>query len=376
VIAMTPKQLLEKLFTEPHADPAWFQPAFLQAVPIAKLEEVTQQVLSTSGKLRSVHETPDPRKFEITFEKGNWDATIALAEGKVETLFVRPGVTQAATLDEAVAPLRALPGKVGFTIVSGGKTLAEQKEGEALAVGSGFKLAVLVELRDRIEKQRRLAWDRVVPLDPKAKSLPSGILHQWPAASPVTVQTLASLMISISDNTATDSVIHLLGRDSLARYGSGQFHPFLTTAEMFRLKGKGKDDALLERFRKAAPAQRATMLDELAKTPLPRPEDYPTGVTALDVEWFFSPAELCSYMAKVHDLPLMGINPGVAKKSDWDRVAYKGGSEPGVSNMTTWVDKGAKSYCVSATWNDDKPVSDTRFSAAYRGVLAFLAKSP
>ncbi len=372
---MTPKQLLEKLFTEPHADPAWFQPAFLKAVPIAKLEEVTQQVLSASGKLRAVHETADPRKYEVTFERGTWDATIALADGKVETLFVRPGTTAAKTLDEAVAPLRALPGKVGFTIVAGGKTLAQEKEGDALAVGSAFKLAVLVELRDRIEKQKKLAWDRVIPLDPKSMSLPSGILQGWPTSTPITVQTLASLMISISDNTATDSVINLLGRGTLDHHGSANFRPFLTTADMFRLKSKG-NEGLLERFRKATPAQRTTMLDEISKVPLPHAEDYPKGVTALDVEWFFSPLELCALMSKVQDLPLMSINPGVAKKGDWDRIAYKGGSEPGVISMTTWVTKGAKSMCVSATWNDDKPVSDTTFSMAYSGVLAFLAKSP
>ena len=81
-------------------------------------------------------------------------------------------------------------------------------------------------------------------------------------------------------------------------------------------------------------------------------------------------------MSKVHDLPLMGINPGAAKKSDWDHVAYKGGSEPGVINLTTWVAKGAKSYCVSATWNDHEPLDETRFALAYSGVLTFLAKSP
>ena len=248
---MTPKQLLEKLFTEPHADPAWFQPAFLKAVPTAKLDEVTQQVLAASGKLRAVHETADPRKYEVAFERGTWDATIALADGKIETLFVRPGATAAKTLDEAVAPLRALPGKVGFTVIADGKTLAHEKEADALAVGSAFKLAVLVELRDRIEKQKKLAWDRVVALDSKSISLPSGILQGWPVSTPMTVQTLASLMISISDNTATDSVINLLGRGSLDHHGSANFRPFLTTADMFRLKSKG-NEALLERSPRAS----------------------------------------------------------------------------------------------------------------------------
>ena len=40
-------------------------------------------------------------------------------------------------------------------------------------------------------------------------SLPSGITQSWPAGSPVTLQTLATLMISISDNTATDTLVTL-----------------------------------------------------------------------------------------------------------------------------------------------------------------------
>ncbi|MFL9455456.1 serine hydrolase [Tolypothrix bouteillei VB521301_2] len=49
-----------------------------------------------------------------------------------------------------------------------------------------------------------LAWKDVVQLQPSEKSLPSGMLHTWPDGSYLTVQTLASLMISLSDNTATD----------------------------------------------------------------------------------------------------------------------------------------------------------------------------
>lgn len=232
---------------------------------------------------------------------------------------------------------------------------------------------MLAELRDAIEKQKKLAWDRVVPLDPRWKSLPSGLLHDWPDKTPVTIQSLASLMISISDNTATDAVIRLLGRGTLASHGA--FKPFLTTGEMFRIKAKG-NGAILERFRKATPAEREKMLDgEIAKLPLPLAEDYPKGVTAIDVEWTFGAMELCKLMARVRDLPFMGINPGVAKKSDWDRIAYKGGSEPGVINMTTWVEKDSKSYCVSMTWNDDKPIEDSRFALSYGSVLSFLAKT-
>jgi len=371
---MTPKDILEKLFTQPHADPAWFQPSFSSKVPPSKVDEITRQVLATSGALQSVRPGTKENDFEIVFDKDVVEATLILEDGKIQTLWLRPGAAAAATLDEAISALKGLSGKVGFAVVSGGRTLTGANETKALAVGSAFKLAVLAELRLRIEKDKKLSWDQTVPLQTRWKSLPSGMLQDWPTGTPVTVQTLASLMISISDNTATDAVIDLVGRASLAHSGASQLRPFLTTGDMFRLKAKG-NEALLARFRDATPTLREKLLEEIEKLPLPRVEDYPKGVTAPDVEWFFSPAELCELMSKVQHLPLMGINPGVAKKDDWDRIAYKGGSEPGVICMTTFVQKGPKAYCIAAAQNDERPVDEARFAFAYGAVLGFLAKN-
>lgn len=373
VVKMTPKETLEKIFTEAHADRAWFQDAFLRAVPIEKIDAIKAQLTSSLGAFEGVRDAGKEHHYEVKFAKGTLSAVLILEDGKIQTLFLKPGETAASSLDEALAPLRALPGKRAFAVVAAdGKPLARENESAPLAVGSAFKLAVLAELVLMIE-QKKQAWDRVVSLDARARSLPSGVLHEWPDKTPLTVQTLASLMISISDNTATDAVIDLVGRATLtAKHGA--FKPFLKTSEMFRLKAKGSE-AALERFRSATPQEREKMLAEIDKLPLPKAEDYPKGVTAIDVEWHFSASELCALMGKVRDLPLMGINPGVAKKSDWDKVAYKGGSEPGVINMTTWVQKGSRSYCVVATWNDDKPLEEERFALAYGGVLSFLAKN-
>jgi hypothetical protein len=53
------------------------------------------------------------------------------------------------------------------------------------------------------------------------------------------------------------------------------------------------------------------------------------------------------------------INPGAAKKSDWDRVAYKGGSEPGVLSMTTWLEKDGHQMSVDARPSDAIAVAVT-----------------
>ena len=87
-------------------------------------------------------------------------------------------------------------------------------------MGSTFKLATLTALRRDIEKKKR-AWTDVVTLRPEVRSLPSGILRDWPDGSPLTLYALAALMISKSDNTATDALIGLLGRDAIEPFGRG-----------------------------------------------------------------------------------------------------------------------------------------------------------
>jgi len=80
-------------------------------------------------------------------------------------------------------------------------------------------------------------------------------------------------------------------------------------------------------------------------------------------------------MAYVQDLPMMSINPGIASPASWQHIAYKGGSEPGVLNLTTWlVSSSGANYFVSATWNHDEVLDETKFFSLYSGLLRELEK--
>jgi beta-lactamase class A len=149
--------------------------------------------------------------------------------------------------------------------------------------------------------------------------------------------------------------------------------PFLSTREGFILKDPA-NAALLARWRAADVAGRRTLLQEIDKLPLPDVSIFDKGPAATDVEWFFTPAELCSLIDRVRDLGAMQINPGVADKKDWKEIAYKGGSEPGVLNLTTALTgKDGHHYCVAATWNNQGVLDENRFFSLYGGVLAALA---
>ncbi|KST69502.1 serine hydrolase [Mastigocoleus testarum] len=276
-------------------------------------------------------------------------------------------------LKEVMAEFDALPGEVSFLVKEGEATLVQLNSTEPLAVASAFKLAILKILKSEIDLNKR-SWNNIVTIQSDWKSLPSGILHGWEDGSPLTLKSLATLMISVSDNTATDTLINLLGRQTI-ELTSPRNRPFLTTRELFVLKSP-QNRMLLNRYRQATETQRQSLLPEIAKLPLPTISEF-EGVdpVAIDVEWFFSAQELCGIMAEVGHLSLMGINPGMVNPKDWEKVAFKGGSEPGVLNLTSWLQgKNGKSYCVVATWNNkDAPLEQSKFSKLYKGVLSVLA---
>jgi len=367
---MTRESALDRLFSAPAAAEAWFAPSFLAAVPVAKIDAILGQIRAVSGTFESVH--ADGSHFVATFEKGAWEGSAQLDDqGRFTGLVVRPAAAKGATVEEAMAAFRALPGKVSVLVVSDDVERGAVEPGLPLAVGSTFKLAILAALRADVDRKKR-SWRDVVELVEGQRSLPSGILQAWPDRAPVTLYTLAGLMISISDNTATDAVLRLVGRGAVEALAPRN-KPFLMTREMFQLKGAGGGEAL-SAYQKGNEAERRRVLEGLAKKPLPPAESYPTEPTALDVEWLFDARELCALMKKVHDLPLMGINPGVAKKADWDAVAYKGGSEPGVLSMTTWLQKGSHQHCVSATWNAPHKLEELGFVSAYGKAIGALEK--
>ena len=187
----------------------------------------------------------------------------------------------------------------------------------------------------------------------------------------MTLATLATLMISTSDNTAADALAALLGRPLLEQAAPPRDRPFLTTRELYLLKFSG-NSALLARFRAGDEAARRAVLAELAPLPVPPPGSASIA-SAPDVGWFFSTRELCGLMASVDAVPAMHVNPGPATALGFVRAAFKGGNEPGVISLASLVVNAAgRHYCVAATWNNEGGVDDNRFAELYRTLLAGL----
>jgi beta-lactamase class A len=359
---------LKAVLAEGALDQSLFSPEFLKVIPPAQLEAAVGGVKTTIGPVVAVsHQSGPTYLVETATHEMSSDIVLDAAD-KIAGLLFRPPVASTATIEDVLAEMAALAPQSAVLVTENGVPLHAKDADTALAIGSAFKLGVLKALRAQIEAGGK-SWDQVVELEAGDVSLPSGMLQGWPVGAPLTLHTLASLMISISDNTATDVLMRVVGRDAVET--ALGIAPAITTRELFVLKGERE---LLARYLAGDLADKRAVLAEAATKPLP------DGTKALSphdqgAEWYVPPTALCALIESVADLDVTHINPGVANKKDWTQVAFKGGSETGVLNLTTAVTaKDGTRYCVAASWNDSKAIEEAKATSAYATLLSILAK--
>jgi beta-lactamase class A len=355
-------------------DPAvMMTPDMLRQVPAAQLSATFAQIRQAYGKALSIESAEAQSPFSILVlvrtEKARLRmrmATEAQPPHRITGLLVEGVETLNDSVETVAAEFARLPGTTAFSVDAlgdaGPSALAGSSGEQATAIGSSFKLFVLAELVRQIGAGER-RWSDVVPLD--HRSLPSGILQDWPAGSPMTVHSLAALMISRSDNSAADTLLHLLGREKVEQMlpalgvkAAARNRPMLSTREMFAIKA---DPALTARWLAADEAQKRALLPPLDAATID-PAALAGPPRAIDsVEWFASPADLVRVMdwlrrqGDATALAILSINPGLgpAAAADFGYFGYKGGSETGVLQMTFLLRRRSGEWrAVSASWNN------------------------
>ena len=220
-------------------------------------------------------------------------------------------------------------------------------------LGSAFKLYVLDALARAIAAGK-VRWDQPLTVTSQVKSLRSGTLQNDADGTKVSVQQVATDMIAISDNTAANMLITLLGRHSVeaATRAAGMADPaldvpFLTTRELFVLKLHDWPTLAQRYLALDAAGQQALLSHTVDRVPLSTlPISGWTGPRDVgSLEWFASPTDICHVFASLAALarqpklaPLAGIlarNPGGLNLNpgQWQPVWFKGGSEPGVLTL-------------------------------------------
>jgi beta-lactamase class A len=363
---------LDRLFRAAAPQAEWFTPEFLKAAPIASLSRTLNLLRQGLGAFQGV--SRDAKTLNFAQGKLPVNGVSVDAQGRIASFFVGAPVLNSTaprpSLQSAVDAFKTLPGQVSVVATENGKLLGSLNPEAKLAVGSTFKLGILAQLQDQI-KAGTHAWTEVVTLQPGDKALPSGFLQTWPDGSPLTLQSLATLMISQSDNTATNVLLRVAGRDGVGqKLGLGAVP---STRDLFALKNPA-NKALKDAYLGGDDTKKKGVLAQAAAAPLPPVSLFDNdALVSPEIEWFVSAARLCSLMNEVAALPLTQITSGVADPAQFRAVSYKGGSEGGVLNATTQVTtQSGRSVCLSVTWNNAAPLDQGQFVALYTGLLQAL----
>ena len=398
-----------------------FNGAFLAEVPATRLAGIVAQLEGQHGKLLSsenlVQTGPGMASLTLVFERARASATMALEPNpprrisglRITNVTAQSGIAPitplagpgtpvatppppAPTQQSLAAEFAALPGVAGFSVARlglfGPQIIQSHRGDQPLAIGSAFKLWVLDAVAQDVA-DGRLSWSQMVPIGPR--SLPSGITQDWAPGTPASLEQLATLMISISDNTATDTLIRLVGRERvearLVPTGHSRpdlLSPFLLTSEAFNLKLGPQ--WVRDAYARSNGFGRKQML---ANMPQGVDSSITAGVAAFaagppvaidSVEWFASTNDVVRVMDALRRRSdpkvqaILGLSPGMSPqyRGTFAYAGFKGGSEPGVLNLS-WLLKRPSGtwYVVTTSWvNKTAPLDNARMVALSERLLS------
>jgi beta-lactamase class A len=368
---------------------AHFDAAFLAQISPAMLNQGLQA--ATGVKLLSIQVSEPDTLIALVSTSGVLPrAQVALtvdSQGLISGLRISPASTAPvpATWAGVDAAVRSVAPQVRLLVadVSNGscQPIHSIDPAAAAPLGSAFKLYVLDALGTAVASGR-VRWNQPLTVTAQLKSLPSGQLQNEPDGTQVSVQDTAAKMISISDNTAANMLINLVGRPAVeaALTTTGMAdpaldRPFLTTRELFILK-LDQWPALANRYIAANQVGRQALLaGTVDREPLPAVAAAQAWTTPRDInslEWFASADDICrAYTA----LAALARRPGLAPigqvlslndgglaldPAQWKTTWFKGGSEPGVLTLAYLATtRTGQSYVVTVLAEDpSQPINE------------------
>jgi hypothetical protein len=335
-----------------------FDALFLDEISAAEINEELAQLPAPGPLVGVLSSSPTSLVAITTFGSGRWNVTLSVdGSGLIGGLLLGPSAFPT-SWSEIDRTLVALAPNVSFLAarVSKGSCLSIHQLAPSTPrpLASEFKLFVLGALAHQVASGR-VGWKQELTVQDQLRSAGnpegSGSLQFSPAGTKVSVQETATKMISISDTTAADLLINLVGRSSVEtqvrRWSSTPELdvPFLTTREALLLH-YADFPILANAYLSRAPSGREAFLSS-SVDPLSLSEAQgSTEPRDIDkIEWFGSPDGICRAFAGLQQLsrqpklsPIASVfsvdKGGLGlNTSEWPTVWFKGGSEPGVETL-------------------------------------------
>lgn len=381
----------------------YFDPRFLSKVASsAQMKAFAEGVIRQFGKPLNITEVKQTGQTKATL-KIAFEKMLAIAEVNIDPapphqiigfrIVPDQRVVENDSLAKVDAELATLPGRVGYVVErigdDGGRTtVAGRATGEQFAIGSIFKLYILAELAAQMDAGTR-RWSDTTPLTRRSFSSPA--TQSLPLGTPVTLEQLASWMIAVSDNAASDELLFLLGRDRIearvlivGHSDPDKLFPFLSTVEAFLLKSDFK--ATRAKYMAASEAKQRALLKRkisgigFEKINLDTLIAKPAAIDS--IEWFAAPNDVVLLMDHLRrmnnkvalEIMAKSVAPSTAKR--WQYVGSKGGSELGVIAMSFLAQAPSSEwYIVTGSWNNPlQAVDENSFIALMQRALNSVAE--
>ena len=352
-----------------------FDALFLNAISVAKINAVMAELPATPGSLIGLL-AQNPSALIAIASFGQEKLNISLSvdgSGLIDGLRFVPFASGSswAEIDRTLAALAPNVSFLAARVSKGScQPIHQLASSTPRPLASEFKLFVLGALARQVATGQ-VGWNRTLTVENQLRSggnpVGSGSLQFSPAGTKVSVRETATKMISISDNTAADMLINLVGRSAVeaqVRRWSRSPEldiPFLTTREALLLHYVNYPvlaNAYLSRTPNQREAFLASSVDPLSFSGVQASTE-PRDIDR--IEWFGSPDDICRAFAGLRQLSrqsklspigsIFSVNKGSLGLDlpQWPTVWFKGGSEPGVLTLGYLATDGrGQTFVVSA----------------------------
>lgn len=375
--------------------PEHYSKKFQNSIPREQLAGIFEQVISEYGKCLEVinyRKTTTNIRFSTKHSSGKiLDYTLVDKQGVATGLWLHGEKAKPVNYKDfqaVVDDFNQLPSP-RLLIQVNKKNKVELNSNKRTPLGSIFKIFVLDSLNEEI-KNKNYSWSSDLKIKEQWKSLPSGVMQDEPVGKSFELRYYAQQMISISDNTATDHLIHTLGKTKIEKQIKrrklsktfGWSRPFLTTMELFKIRASFSP---YDYKTYAADGRTARML-KIQKLPTSKDEKFfdniskwqePRGL--FDAQWFSTPNEVCQLLSQMsleanpEVLTIMSKNTPFASPEKFKRVLYKGGSEPGLVQMAYLLNKENEEICLYAGIADTANlVDEAKFFEKIKAIMELL----
>lgn len=280
------------------------------------------------------------------------------------------------------------------------KVVHDLNAGLTTPIGSSFKLYILAELAAQAIDGTR-SWEAPLEIEARLKSVPQGPLLFVPDGSIFSTRYFAEQMIQRSDNTATDHLLFLAGRENVEqRMGQSGHHnpslniPLNSTREFAIMKFLWSEEQLQDYVAATVAERRQILAAEMRGWPavkdfFEKSGDQTLPVRIEGVEWFANRFDICNVLVALlkmsrnkKGLPVLEVltlrDPIDFDREQWTYVGFKGGSEIGVLAGNWLVRRSdGRVFVFSAAFSDPmKGLDQAKVVKLLRAVSDILLIAP